>query len=90
MKFLAWNCRDLSHASTIHSLRGKIQNHSPYVLFLFKTKLHPSHASVILNSLDYYKMSHAPPSSSKGELLLAWCHGVDIEYILTSVNIINV
>jgi hypothetical protein len=35
-------------------------------------------------------MSHAPPSGSKGGLLLAWCHGVDIECILASVNIINV
>ena len=35
-------------------------------------------------------MSHASPSSSKEGLLLAWHHGVDIECILASINIINV
>ena len=61
MKFLAWNCRGLSHASAIRSLRGKIRNYSPYVIFLSETKLHPSHASVILNRLGYFNMLHASP-----------------------------
>ena len=34
-------------------------------------------------------MVHAPPSRSKGGLLLAWHIGVDIECISTSVNTIN-
>jgi hypothetical protein len=34
-------------------------------------------------------MVHAPPSGSKGGLLLAWCHGVDVEYFSVSVNKIN-
>jgi hypothetical protein len=90
MNFLAWNCRRLSRAFAIRSLRGKIQNHSLDVLFLSETKLHPSHATVILNSLGFFMMSHAPPSGSNGGLLLAWHHGVDIECISAYVNIINV
>jgi hypothetical protein len=90
MRFLAWNCRGLSRASAVRSLRGKIRNHSPDVLFLSETKMHPNNAVVILNSLGYFHMLHAPPSGSKGGLLLAWRHGVDIECISSSVNIINV
>ena len=90
MKFLAWNCRGLSRASAIRSLRGKIRTHSPDVLFLSETKLQPSLATVILNNLGFFMMLHAPPTGSKGGLLLAWRHGVDFECISTSVNIINV
>ena len=35
-------------------------------------------------------MAHASPSSSKGGLLLAWRHSVDIKCFSASVNIINV
>ncbi|KAE8124198.1 hypothetical protein FH972_019104 [Carpinus fangiana] len=38
MKFLAWNCRGLSSASAIRSLRDKIRNHSPDVIFCLKLK----------------------------------------------------
>jgi hypothetical protein len=89
MKFFAWNCRGLSRASAIRSLRGKIRKHSPKVLFLSETKMHPTSASVILNGLGYFNMTHAPPSSSKGGLLLAWHNGVDIKCFLVSVNKIN-
>jgi hypothetical protein len=34
-------------------------------------------------------MSHAPPSGSKGGLLLAWRRGVDLECFSSSVNSIN-
>jgi exonuclease III len=71
MKLLAWNCRGLSHASAIRSLRGKIRTHSPDVLFLSETKIQPAQSYVILNSLGFFMMLHAPPSGSKGGLLLA-------------------
>ena len=90
MKFLAWSCRGLSRPSAIRSLRGKVRNHSPDVLFLSETKLHPDNATVILNCLGYFKMTHVAPSGSKGGLLLAWRHDVDIECISATVNIINV
>jgi hypothetical protein len=78
-KILAKNCRGLSRASTICSLMCKICNHSPDVLFLSETKLQSSHAIAILNILGFFMMSHAPSSGSKGELLLSWHHGVDLE-----------
>jgi hypothetical protein len=37
MKFLTWNCKGLSRAFAIRSLRGKIQKHSPSILFLSET-----------------------------------------------------
>ena len=90
MKLLAWNCRGLSRASAIRSLRGKIRMHSPDVLFLSETKAQPSLAVSVLNNLGFSNMLHAPPSSSKGGLLLAWRTGVELECISFSINIINV
>ena len=90
MKFFAWNCKGLSRPSAIRSLRGKARNHSPDVLFLSETKLHPDNATIILNCLGYFNMTHVAPSGTKGRLLLAWFHGVDIKCISATVNIINV
>ena len=68
MEFLAWNCRGLSRAYAIHSLRGNIRTHYPDVFFLSETKLQPFNATIILNSLVFFfflMMFHAPPSSFK-------------------------
>jgi hypothetical protein len=89
MKILAWNCRGLSRASAIRSLRGKIRSHSPDVLFLSETKLQPLQSSVILNTLGFFLMLHAPPSGTKGGLLLAWRHGVDLVFCSSSTNILS-
>jgi hypothetical protein len=67
---LAWNYIGLSRASRILSLKGNIRNHSPDVIFLFETKLQPLHATIILNSLEFFMMMHAPPSGIKRRLLL--------------------
>jgi exonuclease III len=72
MKLLSWNCRGLSRASAIRSLRGKIQIHSPDVFFLSEIKLQPLQSTAILNSLGFFMMLHAPPSGTKGGLLLTW------------------
>jgi hypothetical protein len=82
MKLQAWNYIGLSHASTIHSLRGKIQKYSPDILFLFETKTQTAHAIVLLNSLRFFFMSHALPTGTKGGLLLAWRRGVDLVFFL--------
>jgi hypothetical protein len=56
---------------------------------LSKTKNQTAQAIVILNSLGYFLMSHALPIGSKGGLLLAWQHGVDLECFSITVNTIN-
>ena len=66
MKILSWNCRGLSRAFAICSLRDKIRTHSPDVLSLSETKLQPTHVTVILNSLGFFMMLHTSPSGSKG------------------------
>ena len=88
MKILAWNCRGLTRASAIRSLRGKIRHHSPNILFLSETKTQTAHATLILNSLGFFLMSHAPPTGSRGGLLLAWRHGVDLDCFSISDNTI--
>jgi hypothetical protein len=88
MKLLAWNCRGLTRASAIRSLRGNIRLHSPDILFMSETKTLIPHATVILNRLGFFLMSHAPPTGSKGGLLLAWRHGVDLDCFSVSDNTI--
>jgi hypothetical protein len=89
MKLLAWNCRGLSRASAIRSLRGLVREHSPEILFLSETKTQSATAIVILNNLGYFLMSHVSPIGSKGGLLLAWRHGVNLECFSSTVNTIN-
>jgi hypothetical protein len=57
---------------------------------LSKTKTQTAQAIVLLNSLGFFLMLHAPPTGTKGGLLLAWRHGVDLECFSITVNIINV
>ena len=83
-----WNCRGLTRASAICSLKGKLRHHSHDILFLFETKTQTAHAIVILNSLGFFLMSHAPPTGSQGRLLLTWRHGVDLECFSISDNTI--
>lgn len=47
--------------------------------------------SVILNRFGFFffGMTHVPPSSSRGGLVLVWSHGVELECFLTTVIIIT-
>jgi hypothetical protein len=89
MKLLVWNCRGLTRASAIRNLRCKIRKHSPEILFLLETKTQSAAAIITLNSLGYFLMSHVSPIGSKGGLLLACQHGVDLECFSSTVNTIN-
>jgi hypothetical protein len=89
MKILAWNCRGLTRPSAIRSLRVKVRKHSPYVIFLSKTKSSPSDACIILNRLGFFSPAHVSPVGSKGGLLLAWRNGVELECFVTNVNTIT-
>ncbi|GLT53542.1 hypothetical protein SLA2020_268070 [Shorea laevis] len=81
MKLLSWNCKGLTHPSAILNLKVKIRKHSPDIIFLTETKTNPVVACIILNTLGFFLMAHAPPSGSKGGLLLAW-HLGDFNKIL--------
>jgi hypothetical protein len=59
-------------------------------LFLSKTKASPSVSTPILRKLGFSLMVHAPPSGSKGGLLLAWRTDVNIVSFYVSCNIICV
>jgi hypothetical protein len=87
---LLWNCRCLAQASTICSLRALIRKHNPNILFLFETKTAPFVSTLILHQLRVTLMVHAPPSGSKGGLLLAWKIGINIVSFYVSCNIICV
>jgi exonuclease III len=87
---LSWNCRGLAQATTILSLRALIRKHHPDILFLSETKASPSVSTIILRQLGFSLMIHAPPSGSKGGLLLAWPTDVNIVSFYVSCNIIYV
>jgi len=87
---LSWNCRGLAQASTIHSLRALIRKHNHNILFFSETKASLSVSNPILIQLGFSLMVHAPPSGSKGGLLLAWRTDVNIVSFYVSYNIICV
>jgi exonuclease III len=72
MIVLSWNCRGLAQPSTIRCLRAIIRQHNPDIHFLIETKTAPLVANPILHELGFTLIVQAPPSGSKGGLLLAW------------------
>ncbi|GLT70736.1 hypothetical protein SLA2020_427960 [Shorea laevis] len=89
MKILSWNCKGLTGAFAIYSLKVKVRKLSFDIMFLTETKIDPTVACNILNNLGFFLMAHVPPSGFKGRLLLAWRHGVELECFLTDVNIVS-
>jgi hypothetical protein len=65
-----------------------IRKHNPDVLFLTETKTAPHLASPILRQLDFFMLVQAPPSNTKGGLLLAWKTDVKLTSFYVSNNII--
>ncbi len=65
MKILAWNCRGLTRASVIRSLRVKVSKYSPDVIYLSETKATPAAVCIIMNNLGFFLMAHVPPVGSK-------------------------
>lgn len=70
MKLLSWNCRGLTCASAVCSLKVKVRKQYTDVIFMYETKASPFVTSVIMNNLGFFFMSHVPHSGSKGGLLL--------------------
>jgi hypothetical protein len=91
MKLLAWNCRRLTCASAIQSLRVKVKKYFPDVMYLSETKATHAAACIIVNNLVFFffLMAHVPPVGTKGGLLLAWRLGVELECFITNVNTIS-
>jgi hypothetical protein len=89
MKLLAWNCRGLTRASAIRSLRVKVKKYSPDVIYLSETKTDLAVACKIMNDLGFFCMAHVSPVGTKGGLLLAWRLGVELECFITNVNTIT-
>jgi hypothetical protein len=88
MKFLSWNYRGLANISTIRSLRAIIRLNNPDVIFLFETKTTANVATSIMLQLWFTHLVQALPSSSRGGLLLAWKHDVNLTSFLVSPDII--
>jgi hypothetical protein len=88
MKILAWNCRGLAHSSTVLSLRTFIRNENPDIVFLTETKSARHVVSPILRQLGYFLTVQAPPSNSRGGLLLAWKSDVILSAFYVSNNLI--
>jgi hypothetical protein len=88
MIFLSWNCIGLAKSSTVRCLWALIRKHNLDVLFLTETKTAPHLASPILRQLDFFMLVQAPPSNTKGGLLLAWKTDVKLTSFYVSNNII--
>jgi hypothetical protein len=66
-----------------------IKNSNRDIIFLSKSKTAPT-ASSILHIMDFILLVKAPPSSSRGRLLLAWESDVKLTCFHVSSNIISV
>jgi len=90
MKILSWICRGLANSSTIRSLMAIIRQNHPDIIFLSETKTAPNIASSILHQLGFTLLVQAPPSQSRGGLLLAWKFDVNLTSFFVSHDIICV
>jgi hypothetical protein len=88
MIILSWNCRGLAQASTIRALRAMIRRNHPDIIFLSETKTNL--ACSILLQLGYSLSIQAPPSGSRGGLLIAWHSDVKLTSLFVSHNLICV
>jgi len=89
MKILSWNCRGLAQSSTIRSLRAMIRKSFLDIIFLSETKFAPHIVSSILTPLGFTLVAQAPPSGSRGGLLLAWKTDVKLTPVFISNAIIT-
>jgi exonuclease III len=84
MKILSWNCRGLAQSSTIRSLRAMIRKSVLDIIFLPETKSAHHVVSFILTPLGFTLVAQAPPSSSRGGILLAWKTDVKLTPVFIS------
>jgi len=88
MIILSWNCRGLAQSSTIRELRAMIRRNHPDIIFLLETKTNL--ACSILPQLGYSLSVQAPPSGSRGGLLIAWHSDIKLTSLFVSPNLICV
>lgn len=90
MIFFIWNCRGLSRATAIRSLRELIRSHRPDVVFLSEIKC--SHSPFVTNlgkSLGF-TFSHCVPAAGRASgLLLLWKAQIDLNIVVDSQFLIN-
>jgi hypothetical protein len=72
---------------TIRSLRAIIRQNHPDIILLSETKTAPHIASSILHQHGLTLLVQAPPSNSRGGLLLAWKSDVNLTSFFVSHDI---
>jgi hypothetical protein len=87
-KIFSWNCRGLSQSSKIRSLRALIRKNNLDIIFLSETKTASSIASSLMHQLGFNMFVQAPPSNSRGGLLLAWKNDVTLSDFYVSHDMI--
>jgi exonuclease III len=89
MKILAWNCRGLACAPTIHTLRALIRQHRPDVLFLSETKVLSSRFWISLSRLGFVSWLEVPPVGRSGGLFVTWKFGFTLDPVRLDQNHIS-
>jgi hypothetical protein len=86
MKIMAWNCRGLACAPSIHILRALIRFTRPDVLFLSETLVISLRYWNSLLSLGFSSWSQFPPVGHKRGLFVTWKTGFSLEPICIDQN----
>lgn len=85
-----WNCRGISHPSTMRSLRGYVKSQKPSYVFVSKVKCCNSvQIEKIVRSLKFNFFEFVPAIGKSGGLLLMWRQDLNIKVIVSSSSFIN-
>lgn len=73
MIIVAWNCRGIARAATVHALRALVRAHHPSLIFISELKISSFHRlSRTFTSLGFSQHQFVPVVGTSGGLALGW------------------
>ncbi|KAM0997409.1 hypothetical protein ACFX2C_007297 [Malus domestica] len=70
MIHLFWNCRGLRLDTVVHSLRGQIREHRPFMIFLSETKMKDHRIAWVRRRIGYANGFDVAPVGRAGGMSL--------------------
>jgi hypothetical protein len=88
MRILSWNCRGVGRAPTRRTLKVFSQFEGPNVFFMFESKVKSPKINHLKVSMGFAYSFCVDCVGRAGGLALFWKSGVDLEIVLSNINII--
>lgn len=90
MSLMAWNCRGIGGASTVHTLKENLQRYRPDLLFLSETKTNAQRCARIARSCRFKDYHAVDAENRAGGLCLFWQDNIEVTILLSNKNMIHV